>query len=229
MGDEHRPEYELGTCFNCGSTDVTIGAPLYCSPQCRQSAELVRYVRARRREGRDGEPDIVEAIQTRMAMVLGGCYPEQQRRVPEATRRLVFERAKGRCQEYGRELTFGQPADDPESVATIQHVSGSSNDLDNLLAFCRRCNLADAQSRFVPVESGSAEAQLANELQNRWMSEEPMRICDDETRWNGIWRSLTNGAKEVLRRNAEIEDSADDRDLPGFKGWTEQGTPIQDF
>lgn len=230
MGDrDTRLDYQLGKCFNCGSNDVTINAPLYCSPQCRQSAELVRYVRARRRECRDREPEIVEAIRTRMAMVLGGGYPEQQRRVPEETRRLVFERANGHCQECGRVLIFGQSAEDPDSIATIQHVSGSSNELDNLLAFCRRCNLADAQSRFVPVGAGSEEAQLAIDLQSRWMPEEPLRVCDDDTRWSGIWRQLTREAKEVLRLDAEIAASADDRDLPGFKGWTEQGTPIQEF
>ena len=222
-------EFEPGRCVNCGGTGVTLNTPLYCSPRCRQSAELVRYVRGCRKDGRDSNPDVLEAIRTRMAMVLGGGYPQQERRVPPEIRRLVFERAGGRCQECGRVLVFDQSSEDPDSVATIQHVSGSSNDPDNLLAFCRRCNLSDAQARFVPVERGSPEAEYATELQIRWTSETPLRLCDDDTQWKDIWRDLTKEAKEVLEFEAEMVESGGDEDLPGFLGWTEQGTPIQDF
>ena len=128
-------EFRPGHCVNCGSTGVTLNTPLYCSPRCRQSAELVRYVRARRKEGRDDETLVAEAIRTKMAMVLGGGYPEQQRRVPEEIRRLVFERAGGRCQECERVLVFGQSSEDPDSMATIQQISGNSNDPDDLRAF----------------------------------------------------------------------------------------------
>lgn len=221
--------FEPGRCVNCGSTEITLNTPLYCSPRCRQSAELVRYVRRHRKNGTDANPDVVEVIRTRMAMVLGGGYPEQQRRVPERIRQLVFKRAGGRCRECGRFLVFDQYPEDPDSVATMQHVSGSSNDPDNLRAFCRRCNLSHAQSRFVPVEPGSAEAEYAMELRIRWTSETPLCICDDDTRWNDIWRDLTKEAKEVLQIDAEVVESGDDRDLPGFMGWTEQGTPIQEL
>jgi len=186
-------------------------------------------VRARRKEGREDEPDIVEVIRTRMAMVLGGGYPQQQRRVPIKIREFVFERANGHCQECGRELIFDVSAKDSDSIATIQHVSGNSDNPDNLLAFCRRCNLNDAQSRFVPVEPDSAEAKYAMSLRKRWLSEVPLRICDDGTQWNEVWRDLTKKAKEFLRHETESAESADDADLPGFSGWTEQGTPIQDF
>lgn len=227
--DSTEPAFEPGRCVNCGGADVTLKAPLYCSQRCRQSAELVRYVRACRRDGRDRNPDVIEAIQTRMAMVLGGGYPEQERRVPPEIRRLVFDRAQGQCQECGRAMIFEPSSDDPDSVATIQHVSGNSNDPDNLLAFCRRCNLADAKSRFVRVKPGSAEAEYAMELRLRWSSETPLRICDSDTNWKDIWRELSQQAKEVLEFETELAEAASDEDLPGFIGWTEQGTPIQDF
>ena len=224
-----KSEFESGRCVNCDGDGVTLKTPLYCTPRCRQSAELIRHVRACRRDGRDRNPDVVEAMGTRLAMVLGGGYPQQERRVPSETRQLVFERAGGKCQECGRVLSFDPTSEDPDSVATIQHVSGNSSDLDNLLAFCRRCNLADAQSRFVPVAPGSAEAEYATELRLRWTADKPLRICDDDQRWNDIWRDLAKEAKDALEFEAELIAAGSDEDLPGFPGLTEQGTPIQDF
>ncbi len=164
-----------------------------------------------------------------MAMVLGGGYPEQQRRASANVRKLVFDRAGGLCEECGRALDFDGSSGDPVSTATIQHVHGNSNDPSNLKAFCQRCNVSDAQSRFVAVEPESPEAEYAADLRSRWMSEKPMRLCDDEQHWKDIWRKLTVEAKEVVRTHDERAESAGDEDLPSFQGWTVQGTPIQEF
>jgi hypothetical protein len=164
-----------------------------------------------------------------MAMVLGGGYPEQQRRVSADVRKLVFDQAGGLCEECGRALDFDRSSGDPTAIATIQHVHGSSNDPSNLKAFCGRCNVSDAQSRFVPIEPGSADAEYAAQLRNRWMSESPFRLCDDDQQWKDIWRRLTAEAKEVVRVREEQAESAGDEDLPGFRGQTDQGTPIQEF
>lgn len=164
----------------------------------------------------------------RMAMVLGGGYPERERRVSGSVRATVFERAGGHCEECGRLLDMDGSTGDPDAVPTIQHVSGSSNDPSNLKAFCRRCNLADAQSRFVRVEPGSPEAKLAEELAIRWSSPRPLRLCDDEVEWKTMWRELAQEARETLRDWEGLEESAGDEDLPGFLGWTDGGTPIQD-
>ena len=222
-------EFTPGTCVNCGSPRVTEKSPLYCGEQCRQAAELVRYVRACRRDGRDRRPDIQEAIKMRLAMVLGGGYPERSRRVSDVVRAEVFQRACGKCENCGRKLDLDGTTGDPDALATIQHVHGDSNDHSNLKAFCRRCNMADAQTRFVPVLPGSPEEQLAEDLRTRWMSPEPMRVCDDEQHWSGVWRELAREAKEVIRLRMEMEEAAGDEDLPGFQGWTDQGTPIQDI
>lgn len=191
-------EFTPGTCVNCGSPSVTQKSPLYCGQRCRQVAELVRYVRACRRDGRDGRPDIQEAIKMRLAMVLGGGYAERARRVSDAVRAEVFRRAGGKCEQCGRALDFDGTTGDPDALATVQHVHGDSNDLSNLKAFCRRCNMADAQTRFVPVLPGSPEAELGEELRTRWMSPEPVRVCDDEQNWSSVWRELEREAKEVV-------------------------------
>ena len=220
--------FEPGQCVNCDSIAVTVKSPLYCSAQCRQAAKLVRYVRTKRQEGIEHRPDIKEAIRIRLAMVLGGGYPEGERRVSPETRSFVFERAGGRCESCGRALDVDRSTGDPDAVATIQHVAGNSNDPSNLKAFCRRCNIADAESRFVPVEPGSPAEKLGMELTIRCSVPEPLRICDDEVRWKNEWRRCASEARELLRLLEDLDEGAGDEDLAGFMGWTDQGTPIQE-
>jgi hypothetical protein len=109
-----------GLCVNCDSHGVTVRSPLYCSPFCRQAAEVVRYVRACRGDGRWLLPDVKEAIQMRLAMVLGGGYTERERVLPQATRQLVFDRAGGRCESCGRLLDFDRSTGDDDAIPTIQ-------------------------------------------------------------------------------------------------------------
>lgn len=98
------PQFVAGLCANCGCPSVTIVSSLYCGELCKQSANLVRYARACHSDGRDRSPDIREAIQMRMASVLGGGYPERARHVPDDVRSAVFERAGGLCENCGRKL-----------------------------------------------------------------------------------------------------------------------------
>lgn len=194
------PTYTIGACANCDSRDVTSQTPLFCSQGCRQAAELVRYVRACRRDGRAELPDVKDAIHTRLAMVLGGGYPERARQVPPEIRQIVFSRADGHCEHCGRSLDFDRSTGDPDAIPTIQHVFGNSNELSNLKAFCRRCNVDDAQERFVPVAPGSPQERLAAELAMRWSSPEPVRLCDDDQRWKGIWGGLSRSARELISK-----------------------------
>jgi 5-methylcytosine-specific restriction endonuclease McrA len=198
------PRYISGACANCDSLSVTVQSPLFCSPRCRQAAQLVRYVRACRRDGRDQRLDVQEAIQMKKAMILGGGYPEQERQVPAETRAEVFRRAGGRCESCGRPLDFERSTGNQDAVPTIQHVQGNSSDLSNLKAFCWRCNLADAQTRLVPVEPGSLAAMIAADLAKRFSSPEPLRLCDDEQHWDSLWRELTRSARELTGANAHV-------------------------
>jgi 5-methylcytosine-specific restriction endonuclease McrA len=186
-------------------------------------AEVVRYVRGCRADGRYERPDVKEAIQTRVAMVLGGGYRERERRLSEEIRAQVFQRAGGHCEECGRVLDFDRSSGDPDAIPTIQHVAGDSSDISNLKAFCRRCNLAEAQSRYRPVEAGSTQDATLAQMVMRWSAPTPLRLCDDHERWAKIWRELSQDAMEAI----EWEEASGDEDLPGFLGWTNQGTPIQ--
>jgi 5-methylcytosine-specific restriction endonuclease McrA len=227
-GDGHTDlDFEAGRCVNCDGPGVTVTAPLYCSPRCKQAAGLVRYVRARRADGMESRPDIREAIQMRLAMVLGGGYPEARRQVTAEVRAVIYARAEGQCEECGCLLDRDGSSGNPDSLATIQHVNGNSNDPENLKAFCRRCNMADAQAKFVRVEPGSSQGLIARQLAERWSSPKPLRLCD-VANWNDIWSALAREAKDVLRQWEELDESAGDEDLPGFMGWTDGGTPIQE-
>jgi 5-methylcytosine-specific restriction endonuclease McrA len=219
------PQFLVGHCANCDSEEVNISSPLFCSSQCRDAAKLVRYVRAKRADGTYKRADIAEAIQMKLAMVLGGGYRERELTVSPEIRKSVLEEARGMCQQCGRRFNLK----DPDAVPTIQHLHGDSNDLSNLKAFCRRCNMSDAQSRFRVVVPGSPQAEMAADLRRRWSSPEPIRLCDDHLTWNARWRELRSHSKHVLMLAEDIMESADDTDLPGFIGWTEQGTPIQDI
>jgi 5-methylcytosine-specific restriction endonuclease McrA len=194
--------YISGACANCDSLALTVRTPLFCSQRCRQAAELVRYVRACRSDGRDQLPDVKEAIRTKMAMVLGGGYPERERQVPPEIWAEVFNRAGGRCESCGRSLDFDRSAGDPDAIPTIQHVFGTSNDVANLKSFCRRCNLDDAESRFVLLVPGSPQEEMAAELVTRWSSIEPLRLCDDERRWESTWSELSRSARVLISSRA---------------------------
>ena len=143
-------------------------------------------------------------------------------------RAAVFSRADGRCEECGRVLDFDQSNADPDAMATIQHVEGDSSDLANLKAFCRGCNNADARTHFVPVTAGSPAHHLAVQLRQRWTAPSPLRVCDDQARWPTLWRDLKAANLQVIAERDAFNDAADDEDLAGFLGWTDQGTPIQD-
>src|SRR5438045_4023628 len=82
-------------CPNCDK--LLTEAKLYCSELCRQEAKFIRYARSCRSDGRDLQPDVRDAIQIRLALILGGGYPEQARQLPDSIRQAVIERDGGRC------------------------------------------------------------------------------------------------------------------------------------
>lgn len=192
------PRFTPGKCANCDAPGVPEKSPLFCSSRCRDTAKLIRYVRSCREDGRWQRPDVRSAVRTRVALILGGGYRERERRVTGELRALVFRRAGGRCEECGRPLDFDGTSGDPGAIATIQHVSGGSNDLSNLRAFCGRCNVADAESHFVPVQPGSTEEKMSDEIRTRCFSLIPLRLCDDEKHWEQIWRHLQREAKDAI-------------------------------
>jgi 5-methylcytosine-specific restriction endonuclease McrA len=214
-------QFTEGCCANC---DAPVLAQLFCSEACRQTADLIRYTRRCRRDGRWERPDVQEAIQIKIAFVLGGGYPEQARTVPPRIRDQVFSRAEGLCQECCRVLDFA--AHQTDAQATIHHVNGSSNDLNNLRALCRRCNLADVQTKLEPVEAGSLAQKLAIQIEARLSAAEPTRLCDDEVGWRERWPALMRSARATARRAAELDDAYDSFDSLTEAGVDEDDLPL---
>jgi hypothetical protein len=220
MTVEEAPQGSPGLCLNCdAAVKPTRPGPTYCSELCADTAELIRYVRGCRADGRVSQPDVQEAIRIKMALLLGGGYPEKARSLSNDTRATVYERADWLCENCGVALlrfterrrkdgtverTFFRlsdrlPADaDLEAVATIQHCNGSSNNLADLKAFCKRCNNADAESKMVPVVADSPEATMGRAIIARWEASTPIRLCDDEVNWKTQWRSIRKLALEAL-------------------------------
>jgi len=177
------PTFEAGRCANCDAA-ATIASPLYCSELCLQTAKMIRYIRNKIAEGRTEEPDVSEAIEMKMASVLGGGYPAKARQVSAQLRRAIMERDSTTCRLCGAPAT------------EIDHIAGSSNLPGNLRALCKPCNMKLAQAKFEPTDA--AGQQRAADLWRRIDAETPERLCDDEKNWNSLWRKLKNQALNAI-------------------------------
>jgi 5-methylcytosine-specific restriction endonuclease McrA len=175
--------------FPCPNCDKPISEPkLFCSELCRDEAKCVRYFRACIADGRFEQADVQEALRIRLALILGGGYPEHQRQLSQAVRDAIIARDKGRCRKCGG----------PGSQ--IDHIRGSSDDLDNLQLLCPRCHNVKTTDGFVtilpethPEEWAKREALLA-----RVHAPQPSRLCDG-TNWDKLWRPLLKVRREAAK------------------------------
>src|SRR5258708_6387928 len=151
-------------------------ARLYCSDLCGEEAKTVRYVRGCNRDGRAEQPEVREAIQIRLAMVIGGGYPERERSLPRSVREEVFARDGRRCRRCG------QPGRD------IDHIKGSSNEIMNLQLLCGPCHNKKTLEGLVPVSP--EHRQKRNELLSRINARKPKRPCDDEVNWKTLYLEI---------------------------------------
>ncbi|MCX5644737.1 MAG: HNH endonuclease [Phycisphaerae bacterium] len=180
-------------CLNCGEKLLLHTSPkLYCSVGCSQEAELVRYVRRCIKDGRIKRPDVLEAIQIRLAHVVAGGYQKQERHIPPDVRQTVIVREKGRCR------ICGQPGTE------IDHIEGSSIRLENLQLLCDTCHNKKTRTNIVEVRAGDeGYATIKAKHDQFWERAEarhPMRICDDEENWTGLWHMLLAECRQALNK-----------------------------
>ncbi len=180
------------SCLNCDGILIATEKPkLFCSDKCQQEAGFVRYFRSCRRDGRINQPDIREALEIKMAHILGGGYKISERRLSLSTREKIYERDNRTCQKCG------QPATD------IDHIHDSSDNLENLQMLCRDCHNQKTTANFVKLkpEVEGYEKKLAeiDSLRIRTESEIPKRICDDEEKWKSLWRGFMSERRSVLK------------------------------
>jgi 5-methylcytosine-specific restriction endonuclease McrA len=177
-------------CANCDAVLESENQALFCGEFCTQMASFVRYARRVVRDPvRSADPEIKEAIQTRMAILIGGGYPERARRLSDKQRAAIIERDGGKC------VHCGKPANE------IDHIAGSSSDASNLQLLCDSCHNAKTRRAFVPATP--AQSAWAKELwDTRIFVDPPVRLCDDDLNWNSAWRTLKSERHQRLNNAA---------------------------
>jgi hypothetical protein len=211
--DSPQPNEPWLKCASCGGElDVRVEG-LFCSDLCQQTAKFVRYARRKLREGTVGDDDITYAIQIRMASLLSGGYPEQERRLAPATRAAVFERDRGRC------VRCGKPG------AEVDHIHGSSDDLSNLQLLCSTCHREKTEQALTvaPPEQQRAAMELWT---GRVESAQPTRLCDDPDKWPAEFRRLKSERRKFLLEELSMH-GVQRADFPG-SSWAEMWDEIED-
>jgi len=180
-------------CLNC---DGILDKPkLFCCDLCTDEASLVRYIRRCRQDGRDKKPDVREAIQIQMAHILAGGYPERERELSKSVRLQVITRDDGRCRLCGKPGT------------EIDHISGSSGDLDNLQLLCRKCHIGKTKASMKPLTPENKRFDEYMDkiacLMDRSHAKEPRRVCDNPQRWPTEWKTILNERRRAFPGSAQ--------------------------
>jgi 5-methylcytosine-specific restriction endonuclease McrA len=177
--------FEADCCANCLERLPDEAEALFCSELCSQMAETVRYWRRVVRDGRLEQPDVREAVFTRVAHLLAGGYRKAARRLAAEVRQQAWQRDGGRCVQCGR---LGDE---------IDHIRDDSPDLDNLQLLCRDCHHAKTAERMVPAnddQRAAIDALYATRVQ----PDAPALLCDDEQRWRKEWSALKKARRQRL-------------------------------
>lgn len=172
-------------CANCLKALSVEVRGLFCSAWCQEAAKHVRYIRRVERDGRIQDPEVREAVQTRLRFLVIGGYKSLGRTLSPQIREAVKERANGLCQ------TCRNPGVD------VDHVSGSSGDLDNLQLLCKACHKEKTDKNLVPASLETFECMCLF-LEDRVHPETPRLLSDDEVAWSQNWRSLRNARRKRL-------------------------------
>ncbi len=205
--------FEADRCANCMTELPPQIQGLFCSELCQQTAEVIRYWRRISRDGRIDRSDVKLALQTQIAHLLAGGYPERLRRLPAEVREAVWERDQGRCR------LCGAPGEE------IDHISDSSPALDNLQLLCKPCHQRKTSERMVPA-SPQGQRRIKQIWRERVAPDEPTYLCDDEEQWAVRQRQLRKERKERLL--AELAEYGYQRqDFTGFS-WAEMWDEVLD-
>lgn len=169
-------------CVGCDEPFESTTPKLFCSNLCQSKAQLVRYVRRCRSDGRYEQPDVRDAIDVRIAHVLGGGYDARDRALSPETRIAVFSRDARTCQICGEDGT------------EIHHLNGSSDALDNLQLLCHECHMRVTRESFIEVGPGDDRYEQVSltvaELDRRFDARLPLHDCDDPVSWPKRQRQL---------------------------------------
>lgn len=186
-------------CANCMGPLPDEEDGLFCSPWCRETTKHVRYFRRVFRDGRIHDPDVQAAVRTRLAFLPGGGYDAMSRNLSPQTREAVKTRARGICQECGK------PGTD------VDHIAGSSPELDNLQLLCKSCHREKTDQNLVPAPP-QIRALIDQLMSDRVSPATPRLLADDEIAWASKWRELKTARRQRLLEEL-VELGIDPRDL----------------
>lgn len=120
----YRSKTAQATCKHCGQTFITTKASdrVYCSDDCHYAYKAKRY-----------------------AILYRTLSADARRPIPSLIRRYIMERDEWSCHICDGRISKRLQSPHPDS-ATIDHLlplaAGGTNEIDNLAAAHRRCNLA---------------------------------------------------------------------------------------
>ena len=179
-------------CLNCDKKFRSGKlAKLYCSELCKQEAKFIRYARACFRDGRIEKPDVLEAIQIRLAFIMGEGYSERDRYLPKSLRKKVFQKHDGQC------AICGNPATD------IDHINDSSDNIENLQLLCTTCHNEKTKAGFIEitpeVENYDKFMEKRKKIFSRIEIEIPLKICDDDINWNSIYKKELSERRNIVK------------------------------
>jgi 5-methylcytosine-specific restriction endonuclease McrA len=183
-----RAESLIRAPFPCANCDQPVAdGRNFCDDLCRAEARYVRQYRARLADGTRWDLDIQDALKVKLAMILAGGYNVRLRRVPEQVRRAVIERE----QDLWR--TCGAPGEE------LDHISGDSNEMDNLQWLCSDCHWKKTIRNFkrISPETDPEAWAKAVMLDARGEAPTPQRLCDTSD-WDSIWRTVQAARQQIL-------------------------------
>lgn len=203
-------------CANCLQPLPLAEEKLFCSPLCRYTADTVRYSRRVVRDGRiDKDPDVLRAVQTRVAFILAGGYDREGRALPRSVRESVWQRDAGQCQSCEK------PGEE------IDHIDGSSPDPANLQLLCKECHHAKTALRMVPA-SPTMQAEVESLFTTRVAVDEPILLSDDEVNWSSMWAGLKKARSERFY-SLMLENGRDPDDYPPANRRREMVADLEDM
>jgi 5-methylcytosine-specific restriction endonuclease McrA len=187
------------TCCNCDARVVARRYPhLFCSDRCAEEAHTVRYARGVIRDGRILDPEVAEAVQIRVGMVLGGGYSKRERELSPELRADIVARDKGKCQ------VCGQPGDQIDHINEDMELLLRVRDInhpENLQLICDGCHRKKTLSTFKPLEP--EHEPKAAELHLRIHSPVPLRESDDDVVWKTLWRTRASERSALVKEARE--------------------------
>ena len=186
-------------CANCLEPLPDDVEGLFCSSWCAEISARVRYMRRVFRDGRIRNPEVQFAVWVGDDFLLAGGYAALGRSLQPALRSQVKVRDGGRCRQCGN------------GGSEIDHVSGSSADLQNLQLLCGACHRAKTADSMQPANEHQSQLLRALFL-SRVVPDAPTLLGDAEVEWESCWRSL-----KAARMQRFLDRLSPDFDYAGLK------------